>query len=85
MFVIAIGHLHIWWWCRYSDYLSLQVVADEAIPRLVHGIKGTMNDPEDPEAQMVLIAAAQDMLQVGGRLSQYHSFAVTLTVCVLWW
>ena len=44
--------------------ISLQVVADEAIPRLVHGIKGTMNDPEDPEAQMVLIAAAQDMLHV---------------------
>ena len=44
--------------------MSLQVVADESIPKLVHGIKGTMNNPEDPEAQMVLIAAAQDMLLV---------------------
>ncbi|KAI0230740.1 Talin-1 [Lamellibrachia satsuma] len=45
-----------------------KVVADESIPKLVHGIKGTMNNPEDPEAQMVLIAAAQDMLLPGGKL-----------------
>ena len=68
-------------YCHY-DCLSLQVVADEAIPRLVYGIKGTMNDPEDPEAQMVLIAAAQDMLQVGGMLSLYPCI-FTPTVCVL--
>lgn len=50
--------------CPYS----FQSVADQNIPKLVQGIKGTMASPESAAAQLVLISAAQDMIQPGTRL-----------------
>ncbi len=46
----------------------LQYVADQIIPGLVQGIKGTMADPESASAQLALIKAAQDMNQPGNKL-----------------
>ena len=43
-------------------------VADESIPKLVQGIKATMNNPENPASQIQLINAAHDMLAPGGKL-----------------
>ena len=50
------------------SFHPLQHVADEIIPQLVQGIKATMNNPDNPAAQIQLINAAQDMLQPGGKL-----------------
>ena len=41
-----------------------QVIADEIIPKLVQGIKGTLNNPESAATQLNLISAANDMIQV---------------------
>jgi len=34
------------------------------IPKLVQGLKASMRDPESAAAQLALIAASQEMLQV---------------------
>lgn len=45
-------------------HFILQVVSDESIPKLVQGLKATVQNPDSPAAQMVLINASQDILQV---------------------
>lgn len=49
----------------YGDFylLSLQVVADQ-IPMLVQGVRGSQSQPDSPSAQLALIAASQNFLQV---------------------
>ena len=42
-----------------------KAVADDVIPRLVQGLRITVQRPDDPNSQLLLISAAQDMLQVG--------------------
>lgn len=39
-------------------------MADNVIPKLVQGIKGTMNNPDSVQHQLALISAAQDMITV---------------------
>ena len=51
-------------------------VADHSIPRLVHGIKATMQRPDSVQAQTQLIQAAQDMLAVCSIL--YHMFHLVI-------
>ena len=47
---------------------NIQYVADQIIPNLVQGIKGTMANPESASSQLALIKAAQDMNQPGNKL-----------------
>lgn len=42
----------------------VQVVADEIIPKLVQGLKTAMHDPESAAAQLCLINAGNELLQV---------------------
>ena len=51
--------------------------AADQIPKLVQGIKGTMNAPDSPGAQLNLINAAQNMLGPGGKLITCAKGAVT--------
>jgi talin len=41
-----------------------KVVADDIIPRLVQALRATVQNPENQNAQLALLTAAQDMLQV---------------------
>lgn len=41
-----------------------KAVADDTIPRLIHGLRATIQNPENANSLVVLIAAAQDMMQV---------------------
>lgn len=42
-----------------------KVVADDVIPRLIQGLRATMQSPENANSLIMLITAAQDMMQVG--------------------
>ena len=41
-----------------------KAVADDVIPRLVHALRATMQNPDNQSSQLALLTAAQDMLQV---------------------
>jgi len=41
-----------------------KIVADDVIPRLVHALRASMQNPDNQSAQLALLTAAQDMLQV---------------------
>lgn len=56
--------------------MQCKIVGDESIPRLVRGIKGTINDPDNLAAHLALISAAQDMLQPGGDLVSLSKAAI---------
>ena len=45
-------------------FFIFQDIADTTIPQLVQGIRATMSAPDSSAAQMQLINAAQNMLQV---------------------
>lgn len=47
----------------FFHLLSWQVVADQ-IPMLVQGVRGSQSQPDSPSAQLALIAASQNFLQV---------------------
>lgn len=49
--------------CGDFYLLSSQVVADQ-IPMLVQGVRGSQSQPDSPSAQLALIAASQNFLQV---------------------
>lgn len=46
----------------------MQAVADH-IPQLVQGVRGSQAKPEELSAQLALIIASQNFLQVGARLA----------------
>ena len=46
-----------------SDPPLWQVVAEQ-IPMLVQGVRGSQSQPDSPSAQLALIAASQNFLQV---------------------
>lgn len=46
-----------------SDPILWQVVAEQ-IPMLVQGVRGSQSQPDSPSAQLALIAASQNFLQV---------------------
>jgi len=41
-----------------------KAVADDVIPRLVHTLRASMQNPDNQSSQLALLTAAQDMLQV---------------------
>jgi len=58
-----------------------KAVADDVIPRLVHSLRASMQNPDNQNAQLALLTAAQDMLQVFTAHTLYSvvSSAITLT------
>ena len=55
-------HNASWYFLHLSSHL--QHVADNVIPKLVQGIKGTMNNPDSVQHQLSLISSAQEMVSV---------------------
>jgi len=45
-------------------FASRQNLQDEHIPRLLHGIRGALDDPENAAAQQNLITASNDFVPV---------------------
>jgi len=41
-----------------------KAVADDVIPRMVHALRASMQNPDNQSTQLALLTAAQDMLQV---------------------
>ncbi|GFY46974.1 talin-2 [Trichonephila inaurata madagascariensis] len=48
----------------------------EAIPKLVHGVKGTMADVDNPSAQLALISSCEAMLQPGNKMVSASKAAI---------
>ncbi|GFT39672.1 talin-2 [Nephila pilipes] len=48
----------------------------EAIPKLVHGVKGTMADVDNPSSQLALISSCEAMLQPGNKMVSASKAAI---------
>lgn len=71
--------------------VRVQVVAEQ-IPQLVQGVRGSQAQPDSPSAQLALISASQNFLQVGSGppltgtegLSPSSSTSSSLVVASFW-
>lgn len=62
-------------WC-----VSLQVVAEQ-IPQLVQGVRGSHSQPDSPSAQLALISASQNFLQVSDHDDEYVTHLLSSKGC----
>lgn len=49
--------------CLFGLCVCYQTVAEQ-IPQLVQGVRGSQSQPDSPSAQLALISASQNFLQV---------------------
>ena len=59
-----------------------KAVADDVIPRMVHALRASMQNPDNQSAQLALLTAAQDMLQVHLHCQHTHTHTQECTVDV---